>query len=142
MSQSQYLAALGLGRAATPEQIKEAYRRVAKRHHPDMSGADPGSAEIFREATEAYEALLAGGFETSRPTAAPSAYGPAMEARWNVRRRFKPSEYPAWFKPDPSDGGTGRALHTASWGRGQVQLQAASNMRAVRSVLRLARVLR
>jgi curved DNA-binding protein CbpA len=42
--------------AALPE-IKRAYRAIARHCHPDMAGNDPAKAELFREATEAYNLL-------------------------------------------------------------------------------------
>ena len=47
---------LGVSRSATPEEIKKAYRRLAKRHHPDTS-ADPGAEARFKALTDAYQAL-------------------------------------------------------------------------------------
>jgi len=48
--------ALGISRDASPEEIRDAYRHIAKEHHPDVSGS-PSDSSIFREATEAYESL-------------------------------------------------------------------------------------
>lgn len=51
-----YYDVLGIKRDATEAQIKSAYRRLARKYHPDVNKA-PDSAEKFREATEAYEVL-------------------------------------------------------------------------------------
>ena len=48
------LAVLGLRVGATQEQIKQAFRRLVKRHHPDVGG----SASAFRRVTEAYQQLV------------------------------------------------------------------------------------
>ncbi|MBY3155402.1 J domain-containing protein [Rhizobium laguerreae] len=48
---------LGVSDNATPEEIKKAYRNLAKKYHPDANSSDPESAWKFREAAEAYEAL-------------------------------------------------------------------------------------
>ena len=45
---------LGVNQKAGPEKIKQAYRRAAKRYHPDVS---PRSEEKFREVQEAYDTL-------------------------------------------------------------------------------------
>jgi molecular chaperone DnaJ len=49
-------AILGVGRNASQEDIKKAYRRLARELHPDVSG-DPTSEERFKEVTAAYEIL-------------------------------------------------------------------------------------
>jgi curved DNA-binding protein len=51
-----YYEALGVGRDASAEEIRSAYRRLAREHHPDVS-KDPGAAERFSEIAEAYEVL-------------------------------------------------------------------------------------
>lgn len=48
---------LGVPRNATPEQIKKAYRALARQHHPDANPADSVSEERFREIAQAYEVL-------------------------------------------------------------------------------------
>ncbi|HZD81019.1 MAG TPA: molecular chaperone DnaJ [Actinomycetota bacterium] len=47
---------LGVGRNASQEEIRRAYRRLARELHPDVSG-DPGSEERFKEVSAAYEIL-------------------------------------------------------------------------------------
>ncbi|MEB3198116.1 MAG: J domain-containing protein [Candidatus Sericytochromatia bacterium] len=48
---------LGVSRSATDEQIRKAYRRLARRFHPDLSPDDPAALERFKELAEAYETL-------------------------------------------------------------------------------------
>jgi len=43
-TQKDYYDILGIGRDATPEQIKDAYREAAKRYHPDLTGSSEGDA--------------------------------------------------------------------------------------------------
>ena len=97
-----WLKILGCSRSSTLPEIKERFRMLAKAHHPDVSPS-PNSAEKMRLLTEAYEGLtsLAGGFGSSNDDsgAGAAAQGPAMEARWRIRRRHQASEYPAWFTP-------------------------------------------
>ena len=48
---------LGVSRDASSEEIKRAYRRLARQHHPDANREDPASVEKFKEITRAYEVL-------------------------------------------------------------------------------------
>src|SRR5256885_3683251 len=53
---ADYYALLGVARGATDEQIRSAYRRLARQYHPDVNKADD-AAERFKRITEAYEVL-------------------------------------------------------------------------------------
>ncbi|MDO8120213.1 molecular chaperone DnaJ [Isoptericola sp. b490] len=53
---SDYYAILGVPRDATPEQIKKAYRKLARELHPDVAHGD-GAAEKFKDVSRAYEVL-------------------------------------------------------------------------------------
>ena len=48
------LSVLGLDQAATQDDIKQAFRRLVKQHHPDVGG----SAEAFRRVNDAYQLLI------------------------------------------------------------------------------------
>ena len=50
---------LGLTSDATLADVKKAYRKLARQHHPDRNNADPGAIDRFRRITEAYEYLSA-----------------------------------------------------------------------------------
>lgn len=48
---------LGVSRSATADEIKKAYRRLARQHHPDANPDDPGAEARFKEVAQAYEVL-------------------------------------------------------------------------------------
>ena len=53
-----FYVVLGLGREATVGDIKRAYRRLARRYHPDINPGDRLAATQFRQIAEAYETLI------------------------------------------------------------------------------------
>lgn len=52
-----YYQILGVARNATEDEIKKAYRRLAKKHHPDVTKGGKESEEKFKEISEAYNVL-------------------------------------------------------------------------------------
>ena len=57
MAKRDFYEILGVPRGVSPEQIKKAYRLLARKFHPDTAGNDPQTTERFKEAQEAYEVL-------------------------------------------------------------------------------------
>ena len=49
---------LGVAQGATETEIKRAYRRLARRYHPDINPGDQTAAARFRQILEAYETLV------------------------------------------------------------------------------------
>ncbi|BBN99240.1 molecular chaperone DnaJ [Sporolactobacillus terrae] len=56
MSKRDYYEILGVSKDASKDEIKKAFRKLARKYHPDVN-KDPGAPEKFKEATKAYEIL-------------------------------------------------------------------------------------
>lgn len=57
MSKRDYYVILEVSRAASGDEIKQAYRTLAMRYHPDRNPGDPVAEDSFKEASEAYAVL-------------------------------------------------------------------------------------
>jgi molecular chaperone DnaJ len=57
VSKRDYYEVLGVSRTASTDEIKKAYRKLARKYHPDVNKDDPQAEEKFKEITEAYEVL-------------------------------------------------------------------------------------
>jgi molecular chaperone DnaJ len=53
-----YYEVLGVGKTATPEEVKRSYRKLAVKFHPDKNPDDPHAEEKFKELGEAYDVLM------------------------------------------------------------------------------------
>jgi DnaJ-class molecular chaperone len=52
-----YYGVLGVSRTASPDEIKTAYRKLARKFHPDLNPGDKAAEERFKELQEAYDTL-------------------------------------------------------------------------------------
>jgi len=57
MNKRDYYEVLGVGRGASEKEIKRTYRRLARKHHPDVNPNNKSAETKFKEITEAYEVL-------------------------------------------------------------------------------------
>src|SRR5579862_1697795 len=98
---TDYYALLGVSPQAGEEDIKRAYRRMARELHPDSTGGDPAAEARFKEVTRAYEVLR----------------DPERRARYD---RFGPdgAEAPAGGMTDPFFGGGLGDIFDAFFGGG------------------------
>ncbi len=84
MEYKDYYAIMGVGREATQDEIKRAYRRLARKYHPDVSKATDAE-QRFKEVGEAYEVL--------KDPEKRSAYD-QLGANWQSGQDFRPP--PDW----------------------------------------------
>src|SRR5882762_9799768 len=78
---------LGVSKGASPEDIKKAYRKLAKKFHPDSNAKDPKAATKFSEINGAYEIV---GDETKRKQFDRGEIDAGQAALSRVRRRPAP----------------------------------------------------
>ena len=57
MDFKDYYSALGVAKTATDKEIKQAYRKLARKYHPDVNPGDKTAESKFKEINEAYEVL-------------------------------------------------------------------------------------
>ncbi len=100
MEYKDYYAILGVDKKTSQDEIKQAYRRLARKYHPDVS-KEPNAEEKFKNLQEAYEVL--------KDPEKRSAYD-ALGSNWKAGQEFRPP--PGWDM-----GGGGTRFHT-SGGRG------------------------
>ena len=93
MEYRDYYAVLGVNREATPDDIKKAYRKLARKYHPDVN-AEPDAEDRFKEVGEAYEVL--------KDPEKRAAYD-ALGANWRDHQQFQPP--PGWDQQFSFGGG-------------------------------------
>src|SRR5712692_613168 len=57
MAKEDYYSTLGVPRNAKAPDIKKAYRRLARKHHPDVNPGDKAAEERFKQMSEAFDVL-------------------------------------------------------------------------------------
>lgn len=58
MEYKDYYKILGVSKGATEKEIKQAYRKLARKYHPDVNPGDTKAEERFKEINEAYQVLI------------------------------------------------------------------------------------
>jgi curved DNA-binding protein len=95
MEFKDYYSTLGVAKTATEKEIKQAYRKLARKHHPDVNPGDKSAESRFKELNEAYEVLgdadkrrkydeLGANWRMYEQAGAPGGPGSAGPGGWNV----------------------------------------------------------
>jgi curved DNA-binding protein len=90
-----YYATLGVAKSATEKEIKQAFRKLARKHHPDVNPGDKAAEAKFKEINEAYEVLgdppkrkkydeLGANWRMYEQAEAQGGANPFAGGRWNV----------------------------------------------------------
>ena len=96
--QQDHYHLLGIRSDATPAQIRSAYRRAARTHHPDLNPGDTDAADRFKQVQEAYEVLSdparRAAYDRPAPSPSPPPWsGGSYSAAWGAA---KPPSSTAW----------------------------------------------
>ena len=104
-----YYEVLGIPKTATHAEIREAYKKVAMRFHPDKNVGDDDASRFFNEACRAYEVLSddsarqrydANGFKTDEELDPRSQWSDPGVCSYPARRRTQAAKGPSQFKKD------------------------------------------
>jgi DnaJ-class molecular chaperone len=101
MEQKDYYNILGVEANASQQRIKEAYRRLALKYHPDRNKEDPSAASRMKEINESYAVLSDPGkrrqYDSLRQTFGSSAYGQFRQA-YSEQEIFRGSDIQQIFE--------------------------------------------
>ncbi|HEV8516635.1 MAG TPA: J domain-containing protein [Candidatus Limnocylindrales bacterium] len=115
MEYRDYYATLGVPRTASPAEIKRAYRKLARQHHPDVQKDDPSAEKRFKEINEAntvlgdrdkrklYDQLGANWEAYQQAGARPGATGADAFAGFGGFGGFGPGNIRVEYHGDPED---------------------------------------
>ena len=98
MEFKDYYSTLGVAKTATEKEIKQAYRKLARKHHPDVNPGDKSAESRFKELNEAYEVLgdsdkrrkydeLGANWRMYEQAGAPG--GPGTARTWRLERALR-----------------------------------------------------
>jgi uncharacterized repeat protein (TIGR02543 family) len=102
-----YYKILGIPKSATPDQIKQAFRSLSKKYHPDLNPGDNKAAEMFKEINEAHQTLS----DPGKRTVYDSDFAMAGEDRPQSASRPSPSGGGGGGSPGAAYGGGAAAAY-------------------------------
>src|SRR5512136_506425 len=102
-----YYKTLGVSKTATEDEIRQAFRKLARKYHPDVAKNKAEAEEKFKEINEAYEVL---GDPEKR-----KKYD-TLGANWNRQQGFQPP--PGWQEGVFTEGGPGEGFEFRFGGTG------------------------
>ncbi|MGH2506997.1 MAG: DnaJ C-terminal domain-containing protein [Ktedonobacteraceae bacterium] len=108
MDYKDYYKVLGLTKEATSDDVKKAFRKLARQYHPDVNPGDKKSEEKFKEINEAYEVLSDAEKRKKYDTLGPNwqeQFGPQFSRRPTYGRTYGGQTYRTGPNMD-FDGGT------------------------------------
>ncbi|MDD5556419.1 MAG: molecular chaperone DnaJ [bacterium] len=92
MAQKDFYEILGVGKGAKADEIKKAYRRLAKKYHPDANPGNKVAEEKFKEISQAYDVLSDPGkrsqYDRMRDAASSFRFGPEGFGRGAAGQEF------------------------------------------------------
>ncbi|HUE95865.1 MAG TPA: DnaJ C-terminal domain-containing protein [Longimicrobiaceae bacterium] len=93
-----YYRTLGVARDASEKEIRDAYRRLARKFHPDVNPNNRGAEDRFKDINAAYEVL-------SDPNARPKydKYGDRWEHADEIEEQMKRRSNTSWFRNGPGE---------------------------------------
>lgn len=109
MNYKDYYQILGVNQNASQDDIKKAFRKLARQHHPDMNPDDPNATERFKDINEAYEVLSDPEKRTKYDQFGQNwqqyeqQYGPPDGAQQRSTRTVTPEEFEQMFGGGYSD---------------------------------------
>ena len=105
MDFKDYYATLGVAKTATDKELKQAFRKMARKHHPDVNPNDKASESRFKDLNEAYEVL---GDPAKR-----KKYD-ELGSNWRAYENAGPAPGPGRGGAPQGFGGFGGGVHTMS----------------------------